>query len=261
MKKYVFIQDDPFFLPKVLDTYLSRFAGSTVGVNLQSVRQGKRTKWQTAMALLEIYGPVYFSYKLAAYAFRRVAGRILNDWLGLATPLFSVRAVARKHGVPVTVTDVNSEEFRNLLRRENVDLVVSISGTQLYRPPLLQSVPRGIINCHGALLPKYRGLMPSYWTLVHGEPEGGVSVHFVDEKLDNGPIVVQKRFEIAKDATLEEVMKRSKEVAAGAIVEAVERIEAGNVTLMENDASQATSFSMPTRADRERLLRLGHRFF
>jgi methionyl-tRNA formyltransferase len=72
--------------------------------------------------------------------------------------------------------------------------------------PLRDQTPAGIVNCHGALLPRYRGLMPSFWTLANGETEGGVSVHFVDAKLDNGPIVVQKSYRIHKHDTLEDVM-------------------------------------------------------
>jgi len=52
--KYVFIQNEPFFLPKVLDKYLREFADSTAGINVQSVAQGKRTIFQTAMDLLKM---------------------------------------------------------------------------------------------------------------------------------------------------------------------------------------------------------------
>ena len=91
-----------------------------------------------------------------------------------------------------------------------MQLIVSISGTQLYKKKLREQTPHGIINCHGALLPKYRGLMPSFWTLANNESVGGVSVHFVDAKLDNGPIVVQRSYRIHPHDTLEDVMTRSK---------------------------------------------------
>jgi methionyl-tRNA formyltransferase len=172
-----------------------------------------------------------------------------------------VSAVARKYGVSVTeAVDVNGEEFRAELRRLGVQLIVSISGTQLYRKALREQTPSGIVNCHGALLPRYRGLMPSFWTLANGEREGGVSVHFVDEKLDNGPIVVQRRYRIHARDTLEEIMSRSKDLAAEAIIDAVRLIEGGEPTLLPNDASQATHHSMPNRDDVRRFLSNGHRF-
>jgi methionyl-tRNA formyltransferase len=163
--------------------------------------------------------------------------------------------------VPVTEqVNVNSEEFRKHLRDAGVEFIVSISGTQMYRKDLLAQTPKGIVNCHGALLPKYRGLMPSFWTLVNGEKEGGVSVHFVDAKLDNGPILVQKRYRINSQDTLEDIMARSKDLAAEAIVEAVRLVESGNYELIPNDASQATHFSMPTQEDLRKFVAQGRRF-
>ena len=65
LRKYVFIQDDPFFLPKVLDKYLREHASTTAGVNVQSVQQGKRTPFETALDLYKLYGFRYFQWKVA----------------------------------------------------------------------------------------------------------------------------------------------------------------------------------------------------
>jgi methionyl-tRNA formyltransferase len=262
MVKYVFIQNDPFYLPKVLDKYLREFHDSTAGVNIQSVAQGKRTVFQTAMALYKLYGLRYFFWKFRSFITRKFQAKFYNDILGSTKHCYSVKAVAKKYGVAVTeAVDVNSPEFLKHLRDLGVELIISISGTQLYRKPLLEQTRAGIVNCHGALLPKYRGLMPSFWTLCNGETCGGVTVHFVDNKLDNGPIVVQKKYRIHKHDTLEDIMARSKDLAAEAIIECVHLIEAGNPPLMPNDESQATHFSMPTKADVEKFVRAGHKFF
>ena len=262
MRKYVFVQDDPFFLPVVLDKFLREFAESTAGINVQSVAQGKRSVLGTARDLSRLYGVRYFLWKSARYAAVKVKAKIVNDLLGSTRRCYSVAAVAKKYGLEVTrAVDVNSPEFRERLAGHGVELVVSISGTQLYRKELRAQIAGGIINCHGALLPKYRGLMPSFWTLANGETEGGVSVHFVDGKLDNGPIVVQRRYRIHPRDTLEEVMARSKDLAAEAIIDAVRLIEAGNPPLIDNDAEKATSFSMPTREDVVRFRANGHRFY
>ena len=261
MVKYVFIQNDPFLLPKVLDKYLREFADSTAGVNIQSVAQGKRTVFQTAQALMKLYGVRYFAWKFRRYLVRKIQGKVVNDLCGSTRTCYSVKAVARKYGVPVTeAVDVNSEEFLKHLRDLKVELIISISGTQLYKKPLRDQTPGGIVNCHGALLPKYRGLMPSFWTLANGEREGGVTVHFVDAKLDNGPIVVQKRYRIHPHDTLEDVMARSKDLAAEAIIESVHLIESGDPPMLPNDESQATHFSMPTSEDVRRFVAAGHRF-
>lgn len=260
MIKYVFIQNDPFFLPKVLDKYLREYAGSTAGVNIQSVNQGKRTVFRTALDLYKVYGFGYFQWKVRKYVWLKLRAKVAGLFGSTRQP-YSVASVAAKYGVPVTESvNVNDPDFLEHLRELKVELIVSISGTQLYKKELRRQTPAGIINCHGALLPKYRGLMPSFWTLLNGEREGGVSVHFVDRKLDSGPIVVRKSYSIHPHDTLEDVMARSKDLAAECIIEAVRRIEAGNPERFENDESQATSFSMPTAEDGKRFRASGRRF-
>jgi len=259
--KYVFIQNDPFYLPKVLDKYLREFADSTVGVNVQSVAQGKRSVFSTAMDLYRLYGFGYFQWKLRGYLLRKVQAKVVNELLGSTKTCYSVAAVARRYGVEVTsAVDVNGEPFLQHLRERGVQFIVSISGTQFYGSALRDQTSDGIVNCHGALLPKYRGLMPSFWMLANDETEGGVTVHFVDAKLDNGPILLQRRYRIHPHDTLEDIMARSKDLAAETIVEAVRLVETGDYTLLPNDESQATHNSMPTRADMKRFRANGRRF-
>jgi len=262
LTKYVFIQNDPFYLPRVLEKYLREFADTTAGINIQSVGQGGRSVVRTALDLLRMYGPGYFQHKLRGYMVRKVRARVVNDLLGRTGRCHSVAAVARKYGVAVDdAPDVNAEPFLEMLRDRGVEFIVSISGTQLYRKPLRLQTPYGIVNCHGALLPEYRGLMPSFWTLANGEREGGVSVHYVDRKLDNGPIIVQKRYRIHPFDTLEDVMARSKDLAAEAIIECVRKVEAGDLAdLIPNPEELKTHYSMPTRADVARFRAAGHRF-
>jgi methionyl-tRNA formyltransferase len=260
--KYVFIQDDPFYLPRVLDKYLREFSDTTVGVSIHAPTQGKRSIVQTALDLYRIYGLHYFQWKLGRYIWAKLRTKVVNDLLGSTRRCYSVASIAKQYGIPTMQhVDVNSEEFCAHLRRLNVELIVSISGTQFYGKKLREQTPAGIINCHGGLLPKYRGLMPSFWTLANNEKEGGVTVHYVDGKVDNGPIVLQERYRIHPHDTLEDILARSKDLAAEAIIRAVRKIEQGDVRLMENDPAQATSFSMPTRKDGERFRAAGRRFF
>lgn len=262
LKKYVFIQDETGYLPKVLDKYLREFADSTAGINIQGNNQGKRTLRETAIELMKVYGLVYFGFKATQMVFNKLRAKIVNGLLGSTKTCYTVAAVAKKYNVPVHRTeDVNSESFRTMLKDLGVEFIVSISGTQLYKKDLRMQTPFGIVNCHGALLPKYRGLMPSFWTLANGEKFGGSSVHFVDRKLDNGPIVVQRRYRLWPHDTLEDVMARSKDLAAEAIIECVRLVEAGNPPLMPNTEAEQSHFAMPTKEDVRRFREHGHRFF
>jgi methionyl-tRNA formyltransferase len=108
---------------------------------------------------------------------------------------------------------------------------------KFFKKKLIELAPKGCLNLHTALLPEYRWLMPTFWVLRYGEKETGVSVFFVDEGIDSGPIVVQKRIVINGDSQ-EKLIRRTKKIGMEAIVEAIDLIETNRVSLIANDASR-----------------------
>ena len=87
--------------------------------------------------------------------------------------------------------DVNEESFVSLLRGYEADLFVSMSFDQILRVPLY-SLPRlGTINCHAGKLPFYRGRNVLNWALINDEKEFGITVHFIDDGVDTGDIIMQ----------------------------------------------------------------------
>jgi methionyl-tRNA formyltransferase len=155
---------------------------------------------------------------------------------------------------------VNAPQSLDAIRRLRPDLLVSVAGNQIFRRPLIELAPKGCLNLHTALLPKYRGLMPTFWALKNGESETGVSVFLIDEGIDSGPIVVQKRIGIGTDS-LEQLIRRTKVIGMDAVWEAVEKIRSGNVELMPNPDTEKTYFSFPTRADVRAFRAAGKRLY
>ena len=140
------------------------------------------------------------------------------------------------------------------------DLLVSILGNQIFKKPILNLAPRGCINLHTALLPKYRGLMPTFWVLKNNEKKTGLSVFFVDEGIDSGPIIVQEEVEIG-NRTQEELILLTKKLGMEAIAKSIDLIQRGEVQLIKNDNSKKTYFSFPTRKDVLEFRRNGKKFF
>jgi methionyl-tRNA formyltransferase len=125
---------------------------------------------------------------------------------------------------------------------------VSIGGNQVFKRALLDIPTKGTINLHTALLPKYRGLMPSFWVLKNNEKYTGVSVFFVDEGIDSGPIIVQKKVEIS-GRTQEELIEYTKDIGMDCILEAMISIRDHAYTLIPNPEQDQTYFSFPSRQD------------
>ncbi|MBN1669540.1 MAG: hypothetical protein JXR37_00805 [Kiritimatiellae bacterium] len=106
----------------------------------------------------------------------------------------SVAGTARKLGIPVhAVGNPNKPEFHALLKETGPDLVLNQSERLLKKEVL--AIPRlGFINRHASLLPRARGRMAAFWSHAAEEPRYGLTIHFVDEGVDTGDIILQKEF-------------------------------------------------------------------
>jgi len=187
----------------------------------------------------------------------RVSSRLQNK------RFFSVKSVAKISDIPLyTPENINAKNFLAILQRQEPDLIVSLSASQIFKRNLLNLPKYGVINVHGAPLPKYRGLMPSFWMLANDEKQAAVTVHFMDEKLDSGDIVKQRFFDILPDDTQHSLILRSKRIGAELLLEVLDLFEEmrGNVPRLPNPESQATYFGFPREKDVDRFRKLGRRF-
>ena len=100
-------------------------------------------------------------------------------------------ALAQQLGVPITtVTDVNQGSGFESMKAFQPDLMVSIRFGSILRPTAIK-VPRfGVLNLHSGLLPEYRGVMATFWSMLHQRSRYGYSIHdIIDEGIDTGPVI------------------------------------------------------------------------
>lgn len=255
MRIYVLTQEDAFYIPRMLD-HLFRARHDLIGVGIVpgEMQPGHVRRY---LKMLGVRDFVVTGARLAAHRALDAAARALP--LGTS---FSVAGACRRAGVPAhLVPKVNAPEFVDQLRRQGVDLLVSIACPQVMKKDLLAVPARGAINIHGALLPRYQGLLPSFWVLARGESETGVTVHWIDEKLDHGAILAQRRVPIEPGDTVHSLVRRSKiEIGKQLLVEAIAAIERGDAPRVPMDHSQASYFSYPDDAALKEFRRRGRRF-
>jgi methionyl-tRNA formyltransferase len=248
--------EEPFYLPRVVDIVASGRPGEISAVVVLPPFSPKSGGWreviQRQFMLLGFRGFVRRSF---AFTLRRILDR-------LGAGGYSVVAVCRRHGIPVLrPPSINAQSFLDELRAIGVDVIVSISASQIFRKEILALPRHGCINVHSGMLPRYRGMLPSFWVLANGEREAGVTVHYMDEKLDNGDIILQKAVPIEPGETQHTLLRKTKAAGAYLVLEALQAIEEGRVERKPNDASQSTYFSFPTPEDVRRFRRAGKRFF
>ena len=95
-----------------------------------------------------------------------------------------------------------------ILREHNVELVCLAGFMRILTPLFLKAFPTGVINIHPSLLPSFPGLKVQQKALEHGVKFSGATVHFVNEGLDSGPIILQAAVPILDDDTTETLAKR-----------------------------------------------------
>lgn len=123
---------------------------------------------------------------------------------------------AKKHGIPAEVILKDSfpsredydREVVRILRSYGVELVVLAGFMRLISKAMLEAFPMRIINIHPSLLPSFPGLEVQKKAIEHGVKFSGCTVHFVDEGLDSGPIIIQAVVPVLDDDTAESLSKR-----------------------------------------------------
>ncbi|MCJ7805659.1 methionyl-tRNA formyltransferase [Patescibacteria group bacterium] len=128
------------------------------------------------------------------------------------------------------------------------DLGVLAAYGEIIPPEVIKLFPKGILNIHPSLLPKYRGASPVQAAIAAGEAETGVSIIKLDDKLDHGDIYAQFKEEILKDDTTESLRKRLFERSADILVALMPAYLAGKIHPRKQDDSEAT---FTIRADKE----------
>jgi len=242
MRLLLITQNEPFYLTKNLKYLIdilpnhSKIVGCVV---TEASPFGKKESFvQKAKKTFNIFGVNFFMY----YSLKYILSKFNKSK--------NVSYLLKQNNIPkITLNKpINSNESVNKIKAYQPDLLISILGNQIFKDPIINLAPKGCLNLHTALLPKYRGLMPTFWVLKNNEKKTGVSIFYVDKGIDSGPIIVQKEV-IIGNKTQEELIGYTKKLGMEAIAESVDLIYNDKVVLTENDPAKMTYFSFPNKED------------
>jgi phosphoribosylglycinamide formyltransferase-1 len=147
--------------------------------------------------------------------------------LGRATDAgVETRVFARADGRDRTERDAAMADW---LAERQVDLVVLAGYMEILSPRFVCRFPNRIVNVHPALLPSFPGLDAIGQALAHGVRVTGVTVHFVDEGIDSGPIILQRTIEVPRTRDRSQLESAIHEVEHELLPEAIRLIASGTV--------------------------------
>jgi folate-dependent phosphoribosylglycinamide formyltransferase PurN len=244
MKVVIFTQNDMFFIPKnvkkIIDLeevqeiiIIDSEKGSLINKKYQFY------KWFGLFECAKM-GAVFLFYKIMNFIDPLFGFNIIKS-------IGSLENLARKENIAFKVIkDVNSNDFVKHIESLKPDLIISFSVPQIIKEPLLSIPKYGVINLHCSYLPYYRGLFPSFWVLYNEEKMSGATVHYMDNKIDNGPIIVQEKISIEDCKSIFLVNKKTKKLGGELILYAIKCIKENKLNLKENNISKGSYYSWPT---------------
>ena len=160
---------------------------------------------------------------------------------GLEVHATPVKALANELGIEVTQPlKVRTGELREWLLARRPDVLVVLAYGRILPVDVLEAAPRGAINLHASLLPRYRGAAPIAWSILRGEKETGVSLMQMDAGMDTGAVLSRHALSIGADETGGELTERLAELAAAVVKSDLARAVRGELTPEPQDAALAT---------------------
>lgn len=248
LRALVITEDDPLYVIRFFEVFfaeLPRDRIELIGITVDAAFH--ESKISTAKRVLRFYGPLGFLRQLWRFGLAKLGRK-------------SIATLAQKAGVPlVPTTSVNSPEYVAKVREMGPDVVVSVAAPEIFKKDLLASARLGCINIHSGRLPKYRGMMPTFWQMLHGEKTATVTVHEMAAKLDAGAILDTLEYPLKERDSLDRVITETKREGARLMIRVLLAMREGRTNPTALDMGGAGYFSFPKPSDVAAFRKRGHR--
>ena len=133
------------------------------------------------------------------------------------------------------VSDINSEDVQFFLNHLNIDLIAVCHFEKVLKKNIIDIPKLGCINLHPSLLPNYRGLSPQHWPIINGDYETGITVHFINEGIDTGDIILQRKIPIDSNIYVAEMQRNMLSVYKNIMSDAIILIRKNDVNFINQN--------------------------
>lgn len=151
------------------------------------------------------------------------------------------KVIAEAHGIPVyQPEDASGGMSVEYLKSLKADLFVVIAFGQILKKEALDIPKISAINLHGSLLPRYRGAAPTNWAIMNGDKVTGVTIIKMNERMDEGDIILKREVSIEPDDTNITLNEELSALGAKALMEAIGSLGSGNATFEKQNKAEVT---------------------
>jgi methionyl-tRNA formyltransferase len=245
--KLEFITEEDLYVLPLFEEFFRNVPADFEIVRVSCCRlMGNRPRHQLIRELIWLYGLVGF-FRMAA---RHLVARLLSRLPRRPgrRRYYSIEQLCAAYGVEYArIGNPNAESFAQEVTARGADILVSVACPFILKRRLLEVPPLGCINLHNAPLPQYKGMMPTFWQLFHGERSVGLTIHYMTEKIDDGRVLFQDRLEIEPAETLDHLIRRSKRRAAHCLAHVLQELCQGTATPVPLGKDNSSYFTFPSR--------------
>lgn len=159
---------------------------------------------------------------------------------GLVLTPSPTKTLALAHSIPVITPTTLDEAAIDQIQKQGCEYALCVAYGKIFPESLIATFPKGVINVHYSLLPKYRGATPLETALLSGENETGVTIQKMVKELDAGDVIAQQSTEIGETETARELRPRLIRMGAELLVNSLPGYLSGELAPTPQDASLAT---------------------
>jgi methionyl-tRNA formyltransferase len=249
--------DDPIYILPFFDEFfrLDREGVEVAGI-FSCKTMGERGRLRLLRELLVLYGPL----GLVRLVGRRLGSKIAEQLPPSGKWFHSLPQLSRAFKIPhYDIGNPNREESRIQIAAHAPDVLVSVACPYILKDKLLSLPPRGCVNIHHAPLPRYKGMMPTFWQMYHGERQVGVTIHTMAARIDEGRALLQEQLPIVPGESLDALIRRTKRHGAHCMLKVLQQIAQGTQTALSTDEATSSYFTFPTAAEIREFRRRGYR--
>ncbi len=247
MRVFIITEDDPLYVIQFFDSFFPSIPSSIEILGITVSAPFQESLLSTACRMYGFYGPLDFTRLCLRFALVKMRRR-------------SIARLARDAGIPVIdTTSVNGIDYLQRVRDLSPDVIVSVAAPEIFREELLSIPPLGCVNIHSVQLPRFRGMMPTFWQLLAGEEHVTVTVHEMVAKLDAGRILATLEFPLREQDRLDRVILGTKRAGVALMIDVLQQLREGRTEPRELDMEQADYNSFPTKKDVRAFRNRGHR--
>jgi len=159
---------------------------------------------------------------------------------GLKVTSAAIKKSAEKYSLPIYQPEsTGSEQLHSILKQINPDIYVVVAY-KILPESILNIPPRGAVNLHASLLPKYRGAAPVNHAILNGETETGLTTFLIQKKVDTGDLLLQQSLPIDNSVTTGEALSKLSFLGADLVIKTLDALAQNKIKPIKQDGDKAT---------------------